>query len=201
MDLSTNYLGLSLAHPLMPGALPMVDDLDTVRRLEDAGAAAIVMHSLFEEQILVARFAAFAHLDTPADAFAEVPTYFPETNVSAVGPDEYLEQLRRIKEAVGGSGDHLFGCGHGGHGRRARSPDGFRTPPERPRTPGDRQAGPGAMAGGARVRLACSDAGEPEPGSHAAPARLRARQLHPAAPELARPRQLPLNRLRFKFTP
>src|SRR5215468_11111653 len=53
MDLSTTYLGFELPHPLMPGASPLVDDLDTVRRLEDAGAAAIVMHSLFEEQILL----------------------------------------------------------------------------------------------------------------------------------------------------
>ena len=51
MDLTTTYLGLKLPHPLMPGASPLVDDIDTVRRLEDAGAAAIVMHSLFEEQI------------------------------------------------------------------------------------------------------------------------------------------------------
>ena len=51
VDLSTRYLGLALPHPFMPGASPMVDDLDLVRRLEDAGAAAIVMHSLFEEQI------------------------------------------------------------------------------------------------------------------------------------------------------
>ena len=51
MDLSTTYLGLQLPHPLIPGASPLVDHLDLVRRLEDAGAAAIVMHSLFEEQI------------------------------------------------------------------------------------------------------------------------------------------------------
>ena len=51
IDLSTRYLGLELPHPFMPGASPMVDDLDVVRRLEDAGTAAIVMHSLFEEQI------------------------------------------------------------------------------------------------------------------------------------------------------
>ena len=51
VDLSTRYLGLTLAHPLMPGASPMVDDLGTVRALEDAGASAIVMHLLFEEQI------------------------------------------------------------------------------------------------------------------------------------------------------
>ena len=52
MDLSTTYLGLELPHPFMPGASPLAHELDTVRRLEDAGAAAIVMHSLFEEQIV-----------------------------------------------------------------------------------------------------------------------------------------------------
>lgn len=100
MDLSTEYLGLRLPHPLMPGASPLVDDLDTVRRLEDAGAAAIVMHSLFEEQILADQVAALRHLDSPSDSFAEALTYFPQTDVYALGPQEYLEQLRRIKEAV-----------------------------------------------------------------------------------------------------
>lgn len=100
MDLSTSYLGLKLPHPLMPGASPMVDDLDLVRRLEDAGAAAIVMHSLFEEQILADQLAALQHLDSPGESFAEALTYFPETAVYAVGPDEYLNQLRRIKETV-----------------------------------------------------------------------------------------------------
>src|SRR4029434_10088496 len=60
MDLSTTYLGFDLPHPLMPGASPMADDLDTVRRLEDAGAAAIVLRSLFEEQIAYEEAATFA---------------------------------------------------------------------------------------------------------------------------------------------
>jgi dihydroorotate dehydrogenase (fumarate) len=100
MDLSTTYLGLHLPHPLMPGASPMVDDLDTVRRLEDAGAAAIVMHSLFEEQITSEQLAAFRHVDTHSGAHPEARSYLPDTDVFALGPDEYLEQIRRIKDAV-----------------------------------------------------------------------------------------------------
>jgi dihydroorotate dehydrogenase (fumarate) len=100
MDLSTKYLGLDLPHPFMPGASPMVEDLDTVRRLEDGGAAAIVMNSLFEEQIVHEQLATAASLDGPADSFAEALSYFPEPDSLALGPEEYLEQLRRIREAV-----------------------------------------------------------------------------------------------------
>ena len=63
MNLATNYLGLKLKNPIMPGASPLVDHLDNVRRLEDAGAAAIVMHSLFEEQITSQQLAEFAHTE------------------------------------------------------------------------------------------------------------------------------------------
>lgn len=100
MDLSTTYLGFHLPHPLMPGASPLVDDLDMVRRLEDAGAAAIVLHSLFEEQLVAEQLAAFAHTETHAGSFAEALSYFPDTDVFALGPDEYLNTIRRIKEAV-----------------------------------------------------------------------------------------------------
>jgi dihydroorotate dehydrogenase (fumarate) len=100
MDLTTNYLGLTLKHPLMPGASPMVDDLDTVRRLEDAGAAAIVMHSLFEEQITSQQLAEFAHTESTVDAFSEASSFFPQMEDYALGPDRYLEQLSRIKAAV-----------------------------------------------------------------------------------------------------
>jgi dihydroorotate dehydrogenase (fumarate) len=100
MDLSSTYLGFHLPHPLMPGASPLVDDLDMVRKLEDAGAAAIVMHSLFEEQIVGEQFAAFRHMETHAGSFAEALSYFPDTNVFALGPDEYLNTIRRIKQAV-----------------------------------------------------------------------------------------------------
>jgi dihydroorotate dehydrogenase (fumarate) len=101
MNLSTRYLGLDLRHPFMPGASPLVDDIDTVRRLEDAGAAAIVMHSLFEEQIDHERDGLAHHLGAHAHASAEAMSYFPEPAVFALGPDRYLEQLARIKRQAG----------------------------------------------------------------------------------------------------
>jgi len=99
MDLSTTYLGLELPHPIMPGASPMAGDLDLVRRLEDAGAAAIVMYSLFEEQIAGApgsrHPAAHRQPRCPAHGHLSVP------EGTTLGADEYLEQLRRIKMSVG----------------------------------------------------------------------------------------------------
>ena len=100
MDLATTYLGLQLPHPLMPGASPLVDDLDMVKRLEDAGAAAIVMHSLFEEQIDCERMRTAYDFDTRAESFAEATSYFPCRDHFALGPDQYLEQIRRIKDTV-----------------------------------------------------------------------------------------------------
>lgn len=100
MDLSTTYLGLKLPHPLMPGASPLVDDLDMVRRLEDAGAAAIVMHSLFEEQIIGEQVADQRVVDVHCDSHAEASSYFPSPREYALGPEEYLEQISSIKKAV-----------------------------------------------------------------------------------------------------
>lgn len=100
MDLKTTYLGLELPHPFMPGASPLVDDLDTVKRLEDAGAAAIVMHSLFEEQIVREQVAAFVHTEQHGESFAEALCYFPSPQKFALGPEEYLEHLGRVKKAV-----------------------------------------------------------------------------------------------------
>ncbi len=100
MNLSTKYLGLSLPHPFMPGASPLVDDLDMVRRLEDAGAAAIVMHSLFEEQITRDQLGTIHSMEIHEHAFAEALSYFPRPEAYRLGPDQYLEQLRRIKETV-----------------------------------------------------------------------------------------------------
>lgn len=100
MDLTTTFLGLPLKNPVMPGASPLVDQLDTVRRLEDAGAAAIVMHSLFEEQITNDQIAEFAHTEHPAESFSEATSYFPRMEDYALGPDRYLEQISRIKESV-----------------------------------------------------------------------------------------------------
>ncbi len=100
MDLSTTYLGIRLPHPLMPGASPLVDDLDEVRLLEDAGAAAIVMHSLFEEQIELEQLGTIHSMEVHAESFPEALSYFPRPDEFNLGPEQYLEQLRRIKQAV-----------------------------------------------------------------------------------------------------
>jgi dihydroorotate dehydrogenase (fumarate) len=99
MDLSTRYLGFTLPHPLILGASPLVDDLDAVRRAEDAGAAAIVMRSLFEEQITLEHHAE-RDLGSHEDSFAEALYFRPHRRDFSLGPDEYLEQVRRLKDAV-----------------------------------------------------------------------------------------------------
>ncbi|MEX2381921.1 MAG: dihydroorotate dehydrogenase-like protein [Opitutales bacterium] len=100
MNLSTEYLGLKLAHPLITGASPLVDNLDTVRRLEDAGAAALTMHSLFEEQILQEMTFEEVHRQSHEESSAEAASYFPGRSEFVLGPDQYLEQIQRIKAAV-----------------------------------------------------------------------------------------------------
>ena len=100
MDLKTSYLGLQLAHPLMAGASPMVDDMGMVKRLEDAGASGIVMHSLFEEQITREEQGTLMDMELHANSNAEAVSYFPQPDDFRLGPERYLEQLRRIKEAV-----------------------------------------------------------------------------------------------------
>ena len=100
MDLSTTYLGLRLPHPFMPGASPLSADLDLVRRLEDAGAAAIVMHSLFEEQIVAEEMAQYLAVEAPGESHAEARSYLPDPKIFALGTDGYLEHVARLKAAV-----------------------------------------------------------------------------------------------------
>lgn len=100
MNLSLSYLGFDLPHPFVAGASPLVDDLDAVRRLEDAGAAAIVMHSLFEEQLVTEQLAAEQAFGPPSESFAEALSYLPEPSSFVLGPDSYLEQLSTIKQSV-----------------------------------------------------------------------------------------------------
>lgn len=100
MNLSTHYMGFKLPHPFMPGASPLADELDLVRRLEDAGAAAIVMRSLFEEQIKGEELATQHYFESAAESFAEARTYLPDPHDFALGPDDYLEQVRRVRAAV-----------------------------------------------------------------------------------------------------
>src|SRR6476660_6767325 len=100
MDLSTTYLGMELPHPLVAGASPLSDEIDTVMRLEDAGAAAIVLRSLFEEQIVHEQMAEMRFQNGSAESYAEAASYFPNADQFALGPDEYLNHLRKVKEAV-----------------------------------------------------------------------------------------------------
>jgi dihydroorotate dehydrogenase (fumarate) len=101
MKLTTEYLGLTLAHPFMPGASPLADNLDTVLELEDAGASAIVMRSLFEEQLLRERFG-FVYYSSPHNDATQIAvgSYFPLAEEFALNPDGYLEQIRQIRSRV-----------------------------------------------------------------------------------------------------
>lgn len=100
MDLSTSYLGFKLPHPFIAGASPLADKIDSIRQLEDAGASAVVMRSLFEEQIIAEELATNRSMESPAESFAEALSYFPSPEEFVLGPQEYLEHLRKAKEAV-----------------------------------------------------------------------------------------------------
>jgi dihydroorotate dehydrogenase (fumarate) len=100
MNLETTYLGLALPHPFVSGASPLVDQLDIVRRLEDAGAAAITMNSLFEEQITHEQMSAFFATELSGESSPEALSYFPASSPLGRGPENYLEHLRRVRDAV-----------------------------------------------------------------------------------------------------
>jgi dihydroorotate dehydrogenase (fumarate) len=101
MDLSTKYLGIELPHPIVPSAAqPLTKDLDSVKRLEDGGAAAVVVHSLFEEQIKIEAANLGHFLEHGAESFAEALSYYPEHDEYVLGPDAYLEHIRSAKEAL-----------------------------------------------------------------------------------------------------
>jgi len=101
MKLKTTYLGLELAHPVIPGAGPLSADFDKVRQLEDAGAPCIVLNSLFEEQLVSEQRASFSAIEDHANSFAEAQTYLPEPDDYRLGPDDYLEHIARLKQSVG----------------------------------------------------------------------------------------------------
>jgi dihydroorotate dehydrogenase (fumarate) len=100
MNLETTYMGLRLKNPLVPSASPLSKNLEIMRRLEDAGAAAIVMYSLFEEQITKEQKAMSHYMDFGAESHAEATNYFPEPQEFKTGPEEYLEEIRKAKEAL-----------------------------------------------------------------------------------------------------
>ena len=100
MDTTTTYLGLRLAHPYMAGASPLGARLDSVKRLEDSGAAAVVLHSLFEEQITMAQSGRIRHMDPLDNQFSAALAHFPTSDAYPFSPDEHLDHLRRVKAAV-----------------------------------------------------------------------------------------------------
>ncbi len=99
-DLSTTYLGLHLKNPLVASASPLSKKLDSAKRLEDAGAAAIVMYSLFEEQITHESEALNYFLDRGTESHAEAVTYFPDLGNYNIGAEPYVELIQKIKKAV-----------------------------------------------------------------------------------------------------
>src|SRR4030095_2332158 len=100
MNLSTNYLGMVLKNPIVVSSSPLSHSVDSIRRLEDAGAAAVVMYSLFEEQITVDSFSVDDYLTSGTNSYAESLSSFPEMQSYNVSPDEYMNLIRRAKEAV-----------------------------------------------------------------------------------------------------
>ena len=100
METVTSYLGLSLEHPFVAGASPFGYHLDTIKRLEDAGCAAIVLHSLFEEQVTYAHAGHVAHLDIFERDSRDALTMFPTPDEYPLGPDAYAEHIHRVKQAV-----------------------------------------------------------------------------------------------------
>lgn len=101
MDLTTPYLKLSLSSPVVVGASPVGDDLDSVKRCVEAGASAIVLRSLFEEQLRLEAEAALRDTEPHEESFAEATSYFPKPADYRLGPDQYLEQIGKVKKAGG----------------------------------------------------------------------------------------------------
>ncbi|HAL57471.1 MAG TPA: dihydroorotate dehydrogenase-like protein [Bacteroidetes bacterium] len=100
MDLSTRYLGLTLKNPIVPSAGPLSHSLDSMKRLEDAGAAAVVMYSLFEEQIEHEAAALEHYIERTSEVHAEAASYFPEPAEYNLGPDQYLELLGQARRSL-----------------------------------------------------------------------------------------------------
>ena len=100
MDLTTKYLGLELKNPIVPSASPLTQNLDSAKLLEDAGASAIVLHSLFEEQLTHESGELDHYLNYGTESFAEATSYFPEPEEFKLGPIEYLDLIADIKKSL-----------------------------------------------------------------------------------------------------
>ena len=100
MDLKTTYLGMELKNPIIPSASPLSEKIDNLKRMEDAGASAVVMHSLFEEQINEESHSLDHYLSYGSESYAEALHYFPEAHEYKVGPEGYLNLIREAKETL-----------------------------------------------------------------------------------------------------
>jgi dihydroorotate dehydrogenase (fumarate) len=100
MDLTTNYLGLKLRTPLVVSASPLSEEIDNLKRMEDAGASAVVLYSIFEEQLRQDRLELNRNLENGTNSFAEALTYFPEPDEFRLGPEEYLKHIAAAKQAT-----------------------------------------------------------------------------------------------------
>lgn len=101
MDMKTTYLGLQLKNPLVPSSSPLSRDVGSLKRMEDSGAAAVVMHSLFEEEITLESEMLHHSLTQGTEFYAEALSYFPEAGAYRTGPEVYLETVSQAKEALG----------------------------------------------------------------------------------------------------
>lgn len=100
MDITTTYLGMKLKSPIVCSAGPLVEKISNIREMEDAGAAAVVLYSMFEEQIENEELELYHHTSDHNESFAEATSYFTEPFQYKLGPDEYLEHIRKAKAAV-----------------------------------------------------------------------------------------------------
>ncbi len=100
MDLTTSYLGMNLRSPLVVSASPLSEDIKNIKKMEDAGASAVVLHSLFEEQLALEQKELYYHTESSQHISAEAMSYFPEADEYRLGPDEYLNHIRKAKETV-----------------------------------------------------------------------------------------------------
>jgi dihydroorotate dehydrogenase (fumarate) len=100
MNLKTTYMGLKLRTPLVVSASPLSEDIDNIKRMEDAGASAVVLHSLFEEQIRYERYELHWSTTQGTESYPEALSYFPDPDELAVGPEAYLKHIARAKETI-----------------------------------------------------------------------------------------------------
>jgi len=100
VDLTTSYLGLSLKNPLVASASPLSKRVETALQLEEAGVSAIVMYSLFEEQIIQESLKLDRDLSRGVESYAEAPSYLPDYGLYSIGPENYLDHLKKVKQAV-----------------------------------------------------------------------------------------------------